>query len=61
MRSIIPKTLLLAALTLAAACREPLPKDKPPQTPTGPIAPAAGEAPGTATPDGTAAPDTKSN
>ncbi|MDC3952899.1 hypothetical protein [Polyangium jinanense] len=61
MRSVVPKTLLLAALTLAAACREPLPKDKPPKTPTGPIAPVTNEAPGTATPDGPAAPDTQSN
>ncbi|MDI3288975.1 hypothetical protein [Polyangium sp. 15x6] len=61
MRPVVPKTLLLAALTLAAACREPLPKDKPPSTPTGPIAPATNEAPGAATPDGTAAPDTKSD
>ncbi|MDI1432941.1 MULTISPECIES: hypothetical protein [Polyangium] len=61
MRSVICNGLLLAALTLAAACREPLPKDKPPSTPTGPIATATNGAPGTPAPDGTPAPAPKSD
>jgi len=58
MRPALRDALLLAALTLAAACREPLPKDKPPRTPTGPIAPVANDTPGAATPE---APETPSN
>ena len=58
MRSLLRKTLLLAALPLvSAACREPVPRE-PPKTP-GPIAPAGGEeapadAPKPAAPDGKA-------
>ncbi|MRG93967.1 hypothetical protein [Polyangium spumosum] len=59
MRPVLRNTLLLAALTLAAACREPRPTDKPPHVPPGPIAP-TNDTPGTGAPDAPET-DTKSN